>query len=95
LNDNDNTERGENTERGPPRIGALDTLGAVRNEAARLYRRGLRGELPAQDAGRLATVLALVAKLVEGSDFDQRLAEVERRLAETVTRSAAEVRRCR
>ena len=37
----------------------------------------------------------LVAKLVEGSDFDQRLAEVERRLAETATRAAVEGRRCR
>jgi hypothetical protein len=95
LNDNDNTERGENTERGPPRVGALDSLGAVRNEAARLYRRGLRGELPAADAGKLATVLALVAKLIEGSDFDGRLAEVERKLGKAAGRVALEGRRCR
>ena len=77
------------------RVGPLDSLGQVRAEAARLYRRGVRGELPAQDASRLSNVLALVAKLVEGSDFDQRLAEVEKRLAETATRSAVEGRQCR
>ena len=64
------------------RIGKLDTLGAVRAEAARLYRAGRRGELPAQDAGRLATVLALAAKLIEGGEFERRLEQVEARLSE-------------
>ena len=64
------------------RIGKLDTLGAVRAEAARLYRRGVRGELPAADAGRLATVLALAAKLIEAGEFERRLEQVEARLSE-------------
>ncbi|HEY0411135.1 MAG TPA: hypothetical protein VGE42_12805 [Candidatus Dormibacteraeota bacterium] len=76
------------------RVGPLDTLGQVRAEAARLYRRGLRGEMPAQDAGRLAGVLALVARLVEGGDFEARLAAVEAKLAEAA-RVAAEGRRCK
>ena len=63
------------------RIGKLDTLGAVRAEAARLYRRGVRGELPAADAGRLATVLALTAKLIEGGDLETRMARIEAALA--------------
>ena len=64
------------------RIGKLDTLGAVRAEAARLYRAGRRGELPAADAGRLATVLALAAKLIEVGEFERRLEQVEARLSE-------------
>src|SRR3954453_21898931 len=68
------------------RVGPLDTLGAVRAEAARLYRAGRRGELPAQDAGRLATVLALVAKLIEGGELEQRMTRLEERLAEKETK---------
>ena len=64
------------------RIGKLDTLGAVRAEAARLYRRGVRGELPAADASRLSNVLSLVAKLIEGGEFESRLEQVEARLSE-------------
>ena len=67
-------------------MGALDTLGQVRAEAARLYRAGRRGELPAQDAGRLATVLALVAKLIEGGELEARMARLEEKLAEKGTR---------
>ena len=73
-------------DRGSPRIGALDTLGQVRAEAARLYRAGRRGELPAQDAGRLATVLALVARLIEGGELEQRMTRLEERLAEKGTK---------
>ena len=73
-------------DRGPPRIGALDTLGQVRAEAARLYRAGRRGELPAQDAGRLGTVLALVAKLIEGGELEARMTRLEERLAGKETR---------
>ena len=76
------------------RVGPLDSLGQVRAEAARLYRRGVRGELPAQDASRLVGVLALVAKLVESVDFEARLAAVEAKLAEAA-RVAAEGRRCK
>ena len=64
------------------RIGKLDTLGAVRAEAARLYRAGRRGELPAADASRLSNVLSLVAKLIEGGEFERRLEQVEARLSE-------------
>ena len=67
-------------------MGALDTLGQVRAEAARLYRAGRRGEIAAQDAGRLATVLALVAKLIEGGELEARMARLEEKLAEKGTR---------
>jgi hypothetical protein len=73
-------------DRGPPRIGALDTLGQVRAEAAKLYRAGRRGEVPAPDAGRLATVLALVAKLIEGGELEARMTRLEERLAEKETK---------
>ena len=35
-----------------------------------------------QDAGRLATVLALAAKLIEAGEFERRLEQVEARLSE-------------
>ena len=64
------------------RIGKLDTVGAIRAETTRLYRAGRRGALPAADAGRLATVLALAAKLIEAGEFERRLEQVEARLSE-------------
>jgi hypothetical protein len=85
LADNDNG----GGERGPPRIGALDTLGAVRTEAGRLYRRALRGEIDTLDASRLASVLALVGRLVEGSELEARMDALERRLSALVPRRCA------
>ena len=73
---------GDKDEAAQRRVGPLDTLGQVRAEAARLYRRGVRGELAAQHAGRLATVLALVAKLIETGDLERRMQALEERLAE-------------
>ena len=64
------------------RIGKLDTVGAIRAEVARLCRAGRRGELPPADASRLSNVLSLVAKLIEGGEFERRLEQVEARLSE-------------
>ena len=61
-----------------PRVGKLDNLSEVRREAAALYKAGRRGDMPASDASRLATVLALVAKLIETSDIEARIEALER-----------------
>jgi hypothetical protein len=93
---NDNTDPGTpGTRQRKPKIGGLSSLGDLRHEVACLYRSARRGDVEAGDASKLASVLALLARLVEGSDFDERLAEVERRLAEATGRVVAEGRRCR
>jgi hypothetical protein len=66
-----------------PRVGGLCTIADVRLEASRLYRATRRGDVPAVDASRMASVLSLISRLIEGSDFEQRLAAIEARLAET------------
>jgi hypothetical protein len=62
---------------GGPRVGPLDTMADVKREAGRLYRAARRGDVPAADASRMASVLALIARCVEGSDFEARLSALE------------------
>jgi hypothetical protein len=49
---------------------------------ARVYREARRGGTSAQEAGRLAFILSLIGKLIEGADLEKRIAEVERRISE-------------
>lgn len=64
----------------PPRVRInLSTIGAVRMELARLYREGKTGARDIGDVSRLANVLALMGRLIEGSDLEKRLAELEQR----------------
>ena len=69
-----------------PRVGGLASIGEVRTEAARLYRAARRGEVPAQDASRMANVLALIVRCLEGADLEQRMAAIETRLVEKETK---------
>ena len=59
------------------RIGPLATSGDVKREAGRLYRAARRGEVSAADASRLATVLALIARIIEGAEIEARLVALE------------------
>ena len=52
-------------------------LAAVRAEASRLYRAGRRGELPAADASRLATILALIVRTLDGAELEARIEALE------------------
>lgn len=61
-----------------PPVGPLSSLYRVRVEAGKLYRAARQGKLSASDASRLASVLGLVARLVESSDLEERLIRVER-----------------
>ena len=63
----------------PCRVGALETASDVKVEAGRLYRAARRGELPASDASKLASVLTLVLKVIQGSEWETRLAALEAR----------------
>jgi hypothetical protein len=60
-----------------PRVGRLDSLLAVRRELARVYRDARRGQVPTQDAARLAFILATIGKLIEGSELAQKIEKLE------------------
>ena len=68
-----------------PNVGRLCTLTSVRQEMARVYREARRGERSVQEAGRLAFILSLIGKIIEGADLEKRVAEVERRISERST----------
>ena len=57
----------------------LDTLGRVRRELARLYVEGRDGRRDVADVSRLASVLAIVARLIEGGEIEKRLEALEAR----------------
>ncbi len=60
-----------------PRTGRLDTLPRVRRELVRLYTDARQGRLDPRDASRLASVLAIVGRMIEGGELEARLAELE------------------
>ena len=47
-----------------------------------MYREARHGKISVQEAGRLAFILSLIGKILEGADLEQRIAEVERRMSE-------------
>jgi hypothetical protein len=44
---------------------------------ARLYKEARQGRLPIQDATRLAHILALIGRIIEGGEIEERLARLE------------------
>jgi hypothetical protein len=72
-----------------PRVRALETAADVKREAGKLYRAARRGEIAASDASRLASVLALILKVIEGADLEARIATLE----QTQAQASAGVRR--
>jgi hypothetical protein len=63
-----------------PRL-RLDSLQRVRREMARLYVEGKRGKRDVSDVSKLAHVLALIGRIVEGSELERRLEELEQKVA--------------
>ena len=62
----------------PPRLRIkLKTIDDVRAEMARLYREGKAGTRDVADVSRLANVLSLLGRLIEGSDLERRLTAIE------------------
>lgn len=61
-----------------PRRIRLGSMIEVRRELARLYAEARAGEVATQDASRLANMLMILGRLIEGSDFERRLAELEK-----------------
>ena len=61
-------------------VGGLTTLEAVRRETARLYtlaRRNAGDSLTPDSAFKLGSLLQQVARLIESSDIERRLATLE------------------
>ena len=66
-----------------PRVGKLDTLEDVRKELGRLYRAARRKSGPEPDAvvaAKLAYLLQAVARTIEGSEMEKRVANLEKKL---------------
>lgn len=57
-------------------------MNSVRQEMARVYREARRGEISEQKAGRLCYILSLIARIIEGSDLEQRVAKLEQLYAD-------------
>jgi hypothetical protein len=71
---NDDADDGDTTRRCRLR---LDTVDRVRRELVRLYRDGRDGRRDTQDVSRLANVLALIGRLIEGGQLEARIAALE------------------
>jgi hypothetical protein len=65
-----------------PRVGRLTTVGEVAAELGRLYRLTRWGQVPTQDASRLAVILSAMRACLEASDLERRLTEMEAALNE-------------
>jgi len=62
----------------PPRLRLrLSTAQDVTKELGRLYREGKSGQRDIQDVSRLANVLQILNRCIEGSTFEQRLEKLE------------------
>ena len=61
-----------------PRRARLETLPGCRRELAKLYGEAREGKLEAQTATRLASLIAMIARLIEGAELEARIAKLER-----------------
>ena len=60
----------------------LDTLPWVRRELARIYTQAREGERNVADASKLAHMLSLLGRLIEGAELEERIAKVEAALGD-------------
>ena len=65
----------------PPRPGALNTLGRVREELGTVYRDAREGKIETQDLTRFAYALSVLAKVIETETYEIRMAAIEAALA--------------
>jgi len=59
--------------------GLSDSVESVRGELARVYRDSRKGRISTGDGYRLSLMLATLARLIEQSDIERRLEELERK----------------
>lgn len=55
----------------------LRNMGDLQNELARLYRSAKVGDVPVTDASRLANILQILGRLIEGTELERRIAQLE------------------
>lgn len=55
----------------------LSTIDDVKAELARLYRSAKAKQTDVGDASKLANMLALLGRLIEGADLERRIAAIE------------------
>jgi hypothetical protein len=80
MNDMKTGESPENTgnQPKPPRLRVpLRDLGEVQRELARLYRDMRGGVIATQDGSRMANVLQILARVIDGGQIEERLAALE------------------
>lgn len=65
------------SKRGP----RLHDMRSLRRELGHLYREARLGKVDIQDASRLANILGILARIIQSSDFEERLAALEARHA--------------
>lgn len=63
------------------RVGKLANATMVGIEIARVYRQCRRGEMDTSEGYQFANILAILAKCLEQSSLEQRMAELEAALA--------------
>lgn len=68
---------GSKGKRATPPSPRLDTVGWCRRELAALYKEARLGLVPAVDASRLANVVQIIMRAIEGSDLEARLQAIE------------------
>ncbi|WP_255398958.1 hypothetical protein [Nitrosovibrio sp. Nv6] len=57
----------------------LNELEDIRREMARVYREARGGAMDTSEAGRLAYILTGIGKLIEATDIEKRLLQMERK----------------
>lgn len=62
------------------RIARLDKMSGILTELGRVYREARRGEMDVQDGTRLASILATMRLVVEGSEIERRVQDLEARM---------------
>ena len=63
----------------PPKI-KLNTLEDVRRETTRVYREARGGMIDVSEAARFTYILVGIGKLIEATDIEKRLSQMERKL---------------
>jgi hypothetical protein len=56
----------------------LNSIDDVKKELARLYREGKAGKRDVGNVSRLANVLSIMGRLIEGSELEARIAAIEK-----------------
>ena len=75
--DSDETRAGKDAERQPRLRLPLATMHDVRRELARIYREGRSGHREVADVSKLANVLQILSRVIEGSELERRVQALE------------------